>query len=104
MLTLLLGALDAASGGFEYEDVFRCLKTGLAGLSMAECDILENYALKWEIRGAMWTRETPWSAHPDGYGEDWTDEARARLKTVNALRERVQGPFARLKKGCGRQR
>ena len=101
VLTLLLGALDAASGGFEYEDVFRCLKTGLAGLSMAECDILENYALKWEIRGAMWTRETPWSAHPDGYGEDWTDEARARLKTVNALRERVQGPFARLKKGVG---
>ena len=98
VLTLLLGALDAASGGFEYEDVFRCLKTGLAGLSMAECDILENYALKWEIRGAMWTRETPWSAHPDGYGEEWTDEARARLKTVNALRERVQGPFARLKK------
>ena len=69
--------------------------------SMAECDILENYALKWEIRGAMWTRETPWSAHPDGYGEEWTDEARARLKTVNALRERVQGPFARLKKGVG---
>ena len=101
VLTLLLGALDAASGGFEYEDVFRCLKTGLAGLSMAECDILENYALKWEIRGAMWTRETPWSAHPDGYGEEWTDEARARLKTVNALRERVQGPFARLKKGVG---
>ena len=101
VLTLLLGALDAASGGFEYEDVFRCLKTGLAGLSMAECDILENYASRWEIRGAMWTRETPWSAHPDGYGEDWTDEARARLKTVNALRERVQGPFARLKKGVG---
>ena len=98
---LLLGALDAVSGGFEYEDVFRCLKTGLAGLSMAECDILENYALKWEIRGAMWTRETPWSAHPDGYGEEWTDEARARLKTVNALHERVQGPFARLKKGVG---
>lgn len=71
------------------------------GLSMAECDILENYALKWEIRGAMWTRETPWSAHPDGFGEEWTDEARARLKTVNALRERVQGPFARLKKGVG---
>ena len=68
---------------------------------MAECDILENYALKWEIRGAMWTRETPWSAHPDGYGEEWTDEARARLKTVNALHERVQGPFVRLKKGVG---
>ena len=91
----------ALFGGFDREDVFRCLKTGLGGITPDECDILENYALKWEIRGAMWTRETPWSAHPDGYGEEWTDEARARLKTVNALRERVQGPFARLKKGVG---
>ena len=101
VLTMLLGALDAASGGFEYEDVFRCLKTGLAGLSMDECDLLENYAVKWEIRGAMWTRETPWTAHPDGYGADWTDEARERLAAVNALRARVQGPFARLRQGVG---
>lgn len=101
VLTLLLGALDAASGGFEYEDVFRCLKTGLAGLSMEECDLLENYALKWELRGAMWTREAPWTAHPDGYGADWTYEARARLEAVNALRARVQGAFLRLKQGVG---
>lgn len=101
VLTLLLGALDAASGGFEYEDVFRCLKTGLAGLSMEECDLLENYALKWELRGAMWTREAPWTAHPDGYGADWTDEARARLEAVNALRARMQGAFLRLKQGVG---
>ena len=101
VLTLLLGALDAASGGFEYEDVFRCLKTGLAGLSMEESDLLENYALKWELRGAMWTREAPWTAHPDGYGADWTDEARARLEAVNALRARVQGAFLRLKQGVG---
>ena len=101
VLTLLLGALDAATGGFEYEDVFRCLKTGLAGLTMEECDILENYALKWEIRGAAWTREAPWTAHPDGYGADWTDEASARLETVNALRARVQPSFAHLKQGVG---
>ena len=101
VLTLLLGALDAATGGFEYEDVFRCLKTGLAGLTMEECDLLENYALKWEIRGAAWTREVPWTAHPDGYGADWTDEARARLAAVNELRARVQGPFAHLRQGVG---
>ena len=101
VLTLLLGALDAATGGFEYEDVFRCLKTGLAGLTMEECDLLENYALKWEVRGSAWTREAPWSAHPDGYGADWTDEARERLAAVNALRARVQGPFAHLKEGVG---
>ena len=101
VLTLLLGALDAATGGFEYEDVFRCLKTGLAGLTMEECDLLENYALKWEIRGAAWTREAPWTAHPGGYGADWTDEARVRLAAVNELRARVQGPFAHLRQGVG---
>lgn len=101
VVTLLLGALDAATGGFEYEDVFRCLKTGLAGLTMEECDILENYVLKWEIRGAMWTRDTAWTAHPDGYGADWTEEARERLAAVNELRTRVRAPFAALKDGVG---
>ena len=99
VMTLLLGALDAACGGFEYEDVFRCLKSGLAGLTAEECDVLENYALKWDVHGTMWTRETPWTAHPDGYGEAWTDASRARLDTVNELRERVRGPFALLYEG-----
>ena len=99
VLTLLLGALDAAAGEFDYEDVFRCLKTGLAAISSEECDVLENYALKWEIRGNMWTRDAAWTAHPEGYGADWNDESRARLSQVNALRERVRGPFARLAQG-----
>ena len=43
MLTMLLSAVDAVTGGFEYEDVFRCLKTGMAGVSTAECDICLFY-------------------------------------------------------------
>lgn len=96
---LLLGALDAVSGGFEYEDVFRCLKTGLAGLTAEECDLLENYVIKWDIRGAMWTRETAWTAHPEGYGADWKEQHRAVLAQVNAARERVRAPFAHLAAG-----
>ena len=41
-ITMLLGALDAVTGGFDREDVFRCLKTGLGGISPDECDILET--------------------------------------------------------------
>ena len=33
VLSLLAGALDAVAGGCEYEDMFRWLKTGLAGLT-----------------------------------------------------------------------
>ena len=58
VLTMLLSAVDAVTGGFEYEDVFRCLKTGMAGVPTAECDILENYVIRWEIWGAMWLRDT----------------------------------------------
>ena len=96
---LVLGALDAATGGFEYEDVFRCLKTGLAGLTAEECDLLENYALTWDIRGQMWVRDVAWTAHPDGYGIAWDETAEARLAAVNELRARVRAPFARLYEG-----
>ena len=102
LTALLLGALDAVTGGFEYEDVFRCLKTGLAGLTPEECDILENYVVTWDIRGAMWLRDVDWTAHPLGYGMPWDDAATHRLETVNALRRRVRAPFAALSEGLKR--
>ncbi len=97
--TLLLGALRAVSGGFEYEDMFACLKTGLAGLAPEETDEIENYVLKWEIRGSMWVRGADWTGHPEGYGAEWDDAAREKLAAVNALRERVRVPFAALHEG-----
>lgn len=37
LFTLITAALDAVNGGYLYEDMFRYLKTGLAGLSLPEC-------------------------------------------------------------------
>ena len=87
VITLLLGAVDAVTGGLEYEDMFRYLKTGLAGITPAECDLLENYVILWQIRGSMWLRETPWTANPDGYGAEMTDARQARLDEINRIRE-----------------
>ena len=102
LTALLLGALDAVTGGFEYEDVFRCLKTGLAGVDAEECDILENYALTWDIRGNMWVRDINWTAHPNGYGIEWDETSKVRIEEVNALRKRVRVPFAALYEGMKR--
>lgn len=99
VVTLLLGALDAVCGGFSYEEMFRCLKTTLAGLTAEECDVLENYVLKWSIHGTMWVRENDWTAHPEGYGVEWRDEHRAQLARVNAARRTVQRSFAPLYEG-----
>ena len=99
VLSLLTGVLASISNGYEYEDMFRWLKTGLAGLTPEECDVLENYVLKWEIRGQAWLQEADWTENPDGYGAPWNDLRQARLEQVNELRRRVGDPLGRLAAG-----
>lgn len=98
-LTLLTGVLASIGGGYEYEDMFRWLKTGLAGLTPAECDCLENYVLKWEIHGGMWLRDVDWTENPDGYGAPWTDERQEELAEINRLRRKVRQPLRKLSEG-----
>ncbi len=97
--SLVTGVLSSVENGFEYEDMFRWLKTGLAGLTAEECDLLENYVLKWEIHGRMWLRDVDWTDNPDGYGAPWDERRQARLDAVNDLRRRVRGPLERLWNG-----
>ena len=99
VLSLLTGVLSAIGNGYEYEDMFRWLKTGLAGLTAEECDLLENYVLKWEIHGNMWLRDVDWTENPDGYGAPWNQERQELLETINGLRRRVRGPLLRLSEG-----
>ena len=99
VITLLLSAVDAVTGGFEYEDMFRYLKTGMTGVTAEECDLLENYVIRWDIRGAMWLRDVPWTANPDGYGVELTEERAARLAEVNRIREKVRIPLLALAEG-----
>ena len=99
LMTLITSVLEAVSNGYEYEDMFQWLKSGLAPVSDEECDLLENYVIRWEIRGGMWIRETDWTAHPDGYGATWTEAAEKRLKRINKLRRQVREPLAALAEG-----
>ncbi len=99
VLSLLTGVLSAIGNGYEYEDMFRWLKTGLAGLTAEECDLLENYVLKWEIHGGMWLREVDWTENPDGYGALQTKRCQRQLEEINQLRRRVRGPLLQLAEG-----
>ena len=99
VITLIAGVLDSVSGGYEYEDMFRWLKTGLAGLSDEECDLLENYVILWDIHGSMWVRDEDWSANPGGWCEGFTPEQEVALAHINELRARVSIPLRRLASG-----
>ena len=104
LLNFVNSVLASVSGGYEYEDMFRWLKTGLAGLSAEECDLLENYVLKWDIHGRMWMNDTDWTENPDGYGLPLTQEREKQLQKVNELRSRVREPLFRLEDGLKRPR
>ena len=96
LVTLMVAALEAVTGGFEYEDVFRYLKTGLAGIRDEDCDLLENYVLKWEIRGSMWLRQQDWTTNPEGYVEETRPQQRELLDRINVIRRQVSIPLANL--------
>ena len=100
---LIDAALEIAVYGWEYRQVFRYLKTGLAGIAPETCAELENYVVIWNIRGTTWGRD--WTLPPSGYvkdsnrtvtGEQGHTDALARL---NDLRNRITKPLFRLSDG-----
>lgn len=91
---LISAAYEIIGGGWELADILDYLRTGLAGLTDAEVDELENYALMWQLRGGVWTQEDDWRLHPEGFGGKFDDEACEKLRQINALRRRAAAPLA----------
>ncbi|MBQ6540787.1 MAG: PD-(D/E)XK nuclease family protein [Oscillospiraceae bacterium] len=99
VIALITSAIDIVAGGWAYEDVFRYLKTELTGLDRDDRDILENYVLKWNIRGGKaWLRDEPWKFHPRGYNYEYTDSDRELLDRLNGIRIKVAEPFGAFEK------
>ncbi|MCL2401941.1 MAG: PD-(D/E)XK nuclease family protein [Oscillospiraceae bacterium] len=88
---LISAALEIISSRWEYTAVFKYLKTGLAGVSLLDSAEIENYVIKWNIRGAMWNRE--WTLPPDG------ENAEQSLERFNDLRRGITAPLLRLQDG-----
>ena len=102
VLALVTSALTAVAEDYPYEELFRYLKTDLTGLTLEERDLLENYALTWNLRGSAWTRERPWDMHPEGYGKPFTEEQTALVARLDGIRRRVIAPLERLRRQSDR--
>ena len=66
----VLSALDAALSGFDRRQVMRYLRSALSPLDPDVCDLVENYAVTWAIRGVKWV--DLWENHPEGLSGLWT--------------------------------
>ena len=95
---LISGAYEILQGGWDVDDVHSYMGTGLSGLDTEECDLLGDYVFKWQLRAGAWKRSGDWRQHPDGYGEDYDEEALARLEKINALRRKLAEPLLNLQK------
>lgn len=57
---LLRSALEVVEERWNYDGVFRCLKTDFFPVTREETDQLENYVLEFGIRGYRWLQIEPW--------------------------------------------
>ncbi len=97
VISTVLAGLDAALSGFDQKQTLHYLRSALSPLSPDICDLVENYAIIWGIRGQKWNQE--WVNHPDGLSGEWNDAANMRLHHLNDARKTVMLPLHHLQQG-----
>lgn len=96
VISTVLTALDAALSGFEQKNTLRYLRSSLSPLTPDVCDLVENYAIMWGVRGQGWN--TDWEYHPDGLGQEWTEQAKMMLCLLNEARDLAITPLTHLQR------
>lgn len=91
VISTVLSALDAALSGFEQRSTLRYLRSVLSPVEPDVCDLVENYAIVWGIRGSRWLEN--WSYHPDGLSAVFDEESTLRLQWINDAREAAVTPL-----------
>lgn len=97
VIATVLTALEAALSGLDQRNTLHYLRSALSPLSPDTCDLVENYAIVWGIRGQKWA--VPWENHPDGLSGQWSDTSRLQLEELNAAREMAITPLVHLQQG-----
>lgn len=97
VICTVLTALDAAVSGFDRKCVLEYLRSALSPLDQDTCDLVENYAVVWNIRGNQWLSD--WAFHPDGLSAVWDEPSQLRLQALNKARALAITPLEHLRQG-----
>lgn len=80
VVELIFALIDVVSGGYRYEDLFRLLKTDLFFIDQEDYEDLENYVIKYKIKGVRLKK-------PFRYGEK--SEGAEWMARINEIREGI---------------
>ncbi|WP_303857744.1 PD-(D/E)XK nuclease family protein [Aminicella lysinilytica] len=83
----IVALLETLDHRYRTTDIFKALKTGMTDLTDDEIEALENYSLKYRIKGSMWLK--PFEKGAVEYGEEG-------LAELEALRGRAMAIFTGL--------
>ncbi len=91
----VITALEAVNSNFRQKDVLAYLKSAISPVTLQDCDLVENYAVVWNINGNAWSEV--WTKHPSGLSDQWSDGDRRRLDELNKIRKNAIDPLDRLR-------
>lgn len=88
LVRYVLSLLEIFAKNWSYESVFGYIKTGLLDLDTQEIAVLENYCLKWGIKGSKW------------YAKELSfyNETEEQQKQIIYARDKVIEPLLKFKK------
>ena len=87
LVKYIISLLDIFAKNWSYETMFSYLKTGLVDIDEDILYDLENYCLRWNIKGSKW------------YNSDWNfySETQEQIEKINYAREKIVKPLLHLK-------
>lgn len=92
LATFISGFFEIRRRNFQFEAVFKYLKTRLVGITQEDLDALENYCLANGITGWRWTEEVWTYQVPDVKNEL---KATKLLNNLNELKDQIVEPLVR---------
>ena len=86
----ILAILDIFAKSWAHEAVFNYIKSGFCDIDRNDIYMLENYCIKWGIKGTRW------------YKEEWKYGEGPKDKEFNDLRIQIVNPILQLKEKLGK--
>ena len=89
LVKFIISILEICNKNWSYESVFNYLKTGFVNIDKEEIFKLENYCIRWGIKGNKWYKEDWNYTGKDEYTEE-------EIERLNELRRMIVKPIRKL--------
>lgn len=92
LIKYILSVLDIFSNNWSYESMFNYIKTGFLEIDKDNIFELENYCIKYGIKGKKW------------YEDDFKYGTEEEIEKLNELRKQIVDPLLKLKNNINKNR